>query len=105
MARPIFSTDDAQADKHKMERFLHAGRPSVASVIAPISYGPLPLLAFQIQPHGPPRLAATGAHSDLDRGGGADQGQFLNSSARIVMCLAFRRDTASRAMPTVLACV
>ncbi len=32
MARPILSSDDMGADKFKMERFLHDGRQSVASV-------------------------------------------------------------------------
>lgn len=46
-ARPVFSAD-APGDKHKMERYLHAGRHMVASIYAPISYGPLPLLAFKL---------------------------------------------------------
>ena len=47
-ARPVLSGDDTGADKHKMERFLHDGRHCVASVYAPICYGPLPLLAFKV---------------------------------------------------------
>lgn len=34
MARPVFSADEHGADKYKMERFLHEGRQSVASVSA-----------------------------------------------------------------------
>lgn len=32
-----------------MERFLHAGRFSVASIYAPISFPPLPLIALKIK--------------------------------------------------------
>lgn len=35
------------SDKHKMERFLHAGRFSIASVYAPVSFPPLPLIALK----------------------------------------------------------
>lgn len=45
--RPIFSTDDINMDKHKLERFLHPGRFSVASVFAPICFPPLPLVVFK----------------------------------------------------------
>jgi pre-rRNA-processing protein TSR1 len=44
-AQPVFSQDGA-ADKFKFERFLRPGVPSVASVFAPITYGPAPVLAF-----------------------------------------------------------
>ena len=46
-ARPIFSTDEHGADKHKMERYLQHGRPAVATVYAPICYPPVPLLVFE----------------------------------------------------------
>ncbi|XP_031497725.1 uncharacterized protein LOC116262459 [Nymphaea colorata] len=46
-ARPIFSSDDLNVDKHKMERFLHPGRFSIASVYAPISFPPLPVIMFK----------------------------------------------------------
>ena len=66
-ARPIFSTDEHGADKHKMERFLLDGRQSVATVFAPISYPPLPLLAFKRQlPTGKLVLVATGALKDCN---------------------------------------
>lgn len=45
-ASPIFSTDSL-GDKHKFERFLHARRPSVASVYGPVTYGPAPVLGFK----------------------------------------------------------
>ena len=60
MARPVFSTDDFQADKHKLERYLHDGRPAIATVYAPISYPPSPLLAFRAESDGSFTLAATG---------------------------------------------
>ncbi|KAF9601778.1 hypothetical protein IFM89_022946 [Coptis chinensis] len=47
VARPIFSSDAISSDKHKMERFLHAGRFSIASVFAPISFPPLPLIVLK----------------------------------------------------------
>ncbi|CAN4123081.1 unnamed protein product [Withania somnifera] len=49
VARPIFSSDSFNADKQKMERFLHPGRFSVASIYAPISFPPLPLIALKIK--------------------------------------------------------
>ena len=45
-AAPIFSTDSL-GDKHKFERFLHARKPSVASVYGPVTYGPAPVLGFK----------------------------------------------------------
>jgi pre-rRNA-processing protein TSR1 len=45
-ASPIFSTD-SMGDKHKFERFLHARRPSVASVYGPVTYGAAPVLGFK----------------------------------------------------------
>ncbi len=62
MSRPVYSTDDTQADKHKMERFLHDGRNSVATVFAPVTYPPQPVLAFDMA-SGSPKLAFTGAFS------------------------------------------
>jgi pre-rRNA-processing protein TSR1 len=35
---PTLSQASNRTDKHKMERFLHAERPTVASLLAPISY-------------------------------------------------------------------
>lgn len=60
MSQPIYSSDDFQADKHKTERFLHEGRPAIATVYAPVTYPPSPVLAFDTQ-SGTPRLAFTGA--------------------------------------------
>lgn len=58
--RGILSTDEPGSDKHKMERFLHPGRQCMLSVIAPISYGPLPLLVFLRDDAGHLQLAASG---------------------------------------------
>jgi pre-rRNA-processing protein TSR1 len=44
-ARPIYSADGS-GDKFKFERFLRPGAPTVASLYAPITYGPAPVLAF-----------------------------------------------------------
>lgn len=56
----MLSTDEPGGDKHKMERFLHAGRQCVLSVIGPLAFGPLPLLAFQRDPAGHLQLVASG---------------------------------------------
>ena len=59
-ARPIYSTDDPNVDKHKLERFLHDKRQCVATIYGPIQYPPLPLLAFKITSDQPPQLAMAG---------------------------------------------
>lgn len=64
--RPLFSSDDLNCDKHKMERFLHPGRFSVASVYAPISFPPLPLIVLKTQHGEPPALAAIGSLKCVD---------------------------------------
>ncbi|GBG88337.1 hypothetical protein CBR_g46902 [Chara braunii] len=46
-ARPIFSSDDMQMDKHKFERFLHPGRHVVGSIFSPIMFPPAPVLVFK----------------------------------------------------------
>lgn len=62
LAKPIFSTDEHGADKHKMERFLHDGRMSMATIYGPIMYPPCPLLAFKKSPvDGKFNLVATGS--------------------------------------------
>ncbi|KAB5557761.1 hypothetical protein DKX38_008670 [Salix brachista] len=67
VARPIFSTDDMNSDKHKMERFLHAGRFAVASIYAPISFPPLPLIVLKIaEGSAAPALAAVGSLRCID---------------------------------------
>lgn len=48
MAQPVLSDDGQGSDKYKMDRFLQPGKTAVGSVYAPISYPPLPLLAFKV---------------------------------------------------------
>jgi len=67
LLRPIFSTDDMNSDKHKMERFLHAGRFSVASIYAPISFPPLPLIVLKsAEGSAAPAIAAVGSLRSID---------------------------------------
>ncbi|KAG8503000.1 hypothetical protein CXB51_000983 [Gossypium anomalum] len=67
VARPIFSTDNINSDKHKMERFLHAGRFSIASIYAPISFPPLPLIALKgAAGASTPAVAAVGSLRSID---------------------------------------
>jgi pre-rRNA-processing protein TSR1 len=51
VGQPVLSDDAQGADKNKMERFLHPGKTAVGSLYAPISFPPLPLLAFKVR-HG-----------------------------------------------------
>ncbi|KAK4782398.1 hypothetical protein SAY86_016500 [Trapa natans] len=64
--RPIFSTDNINSDKHKMERYLHSGRFSVASVYAPICFPPLPLIVLKGGNSSPPSVAAVGSLRSVD---------------------------------------
>ncbi|KAL2895554.1 Pre-rRNA-processing protein TSR1-like protein, partial [Bienertia sinuspersici] len=67
VARPIFSSDTFNSDKHKMEKFLHAGRFSVASIYAPISFPPLCLVALKkVGDMSSPVLAAVGSLISVD---------------------------------------
>lgn len=67
MARPLYSSDSMNSDKHKMERFLHAGRFSIASVFAPISFPPLPLIALKnMGEAASPVVAAVGSLKSID---------------------------------------
>lgn len=66
VARPVFSSDNLNSDKHKMERFLHPGSFSIASVYAPISFPPLPLIVFKSSQEGHPVVAATGSLRTVD---------------------------------------
>ncbi|CAL5218954.1 g706 [Coccomyxa viridis] len=61
MARPMFSTDEPNTDRFKMERFLHAGRQTMMTMYTPIAFGPLPLLAFQRAQDGHLQLIASGS--------------------------------------------
>ncbi|GAB2227372.1 hypothetical protein Droror1_Dr00009191 [Drosera rotundifolia] len=71
VARPLFSLDNLNSDKHKMERFLHAGHFSVASIFAPISFPPLPLIALKSKEEEGASclvLAAVGSLKSIDPG-------------------------------------
>ncbi|XP_006663372.1 pre-rRNA-processing protein TSR1 homolog [Oryza brachyantha] len=65
-ARPLFSTDNINCNKHKMERFLHHGRFSVASVYAPICFPPLPLIVLKNRDGEQPAIAAVGSLKTVD---------------------------------------
>ncbi|KAI3725539.1 hypothetical protein L1987_65329 [Smallanthus sonchifolius] len=67
VTRPTFASDNFNSDKHKMERFLHAGRYSIASVYAPISFPPLPLIVLKSRDDSlAPALAAVGSLKSID---------------------------------------
>ncbi|OEL20864.1 Pre-rRNA-processing protein TSR1-like protein [Dichanthelium oligosanthes] len=65
-ARPLFSSDNINCNKHKMERFLHHGRFSVASVYAPICFPPLPLIVLKNTDGEQPVIAAVGSLKSAD---------------------------------------
>ncbi|KAI3916131.1 hypothetical protein MKW98_004572 [Papaver atlanticum] len=65
VARPIFSSDAIRSGNHKLERFLHPGRFSMASVYAPVSFPPLPLIVFK-QGDVEPTVAAVGTLRSID---------------------------------------
>uniref|UniRef100_A0A1D1Y5B3 Pre-rRNA-processing protein TSR1 n=1 Tax=Anthurium amnicola TaxID=1678845 RepID=A0A1D1Y5B3_9ARAE len=66
IARPIFSSDNMNCDMHKMERFLHPGHFSIASVYAPISFPPLPLIVLKNREGMDPAIAAFGSLRSVD---------------------------------------
>ncbi|KAK4436352.1 Pre-rRNA-processing protein T [Sesamum alatum] len=67
ISRPIFSSDSINANKHKMERFLHAGQFSIASIYAPICFPSVPLIALKSQgEETAPALAAVGSLKSVD---------------------------------------
>lgn len=66
VTRPIFSSDSINSDKNKMERFLHAGRFSIASIYAPISFPPLPLVVLKGGDMSAPAVAAVGSLRSID---------------------------------------
>ncbi|KAG5030509.1 hypothetical protein JHK85_014491 [Glycine max] len=64
---PIFSSEFINTDKNKMERFLHAGRFSVASIYAPISFPPLPTIILKRDgENAAPAVAAVGSLKTVD---------------------------------------
>ncbi|KAG4906454.1 hypothetical protein JHK82_055097 [Glycine max] len=64
---PIFSSEFINTDKNKMERFLHAGRFSVASIYAPVSFPPLPMIILKRNgENATPVVAAVGSLKTVD---------------------------------------
>ncbi|CAJ1973149.1 unnamed protein product [Sphenostylis stenocarpa] len=67
VGRPVFSSEFINTDKNKMERFLHAGRFSVASIYAPISFPPLPAIILKKSGENvEPAVAAVGSLKTVD---------------------------------------
>ncbi|KAK8947961.1 hypothetical protein KSP40_PGU013198 [Platanthera guangdongensis] len=66
IARPVFSSDNINSDKHKMERFLFPGRFSVASIYAPVCFPPMPLVMLKNQHEDAPAVAAVGSLRSVD---------------------------------------
>ncbi|KAL5034074.1 hypothetical protein BDV3_003673 [Batrachochytrium dendrobatidis] len=77
VVQPIYSTftRGGPNNVHKFERYLQPGVPSVATVYAPIQFGPAPVLVFKHDKNGdqclwtpkaPNPLIATGSLMDLD---------------------------------------
>ncbi|KAL1194958.1 hypothetical protein V5N11_030490 [Cardamine amara subsp. amara] len=67
IARPVFSTDNFSSDKHKMERFLHPGCFSLASIYGPISFPPLPLVVLKLSEGADaPAVAALGSLKSIE---------------------------------------
>ncbi|CAG0892533.1 unnamed protein product [Cyprideis torosa] len=60
VASPIFS-EHSNGNKHKMLRFFRPGEVAVASFFAPITFGPIPVMAFRLHPDGSQELVATGS--------------------------------------------
>jgi pre-rRNA-processing protein TSR1 len=65
-ARPLFSSDNINCNKHKMERFLHHGRFSIASIYAPIFFPPAPLIVLKNRDGEQPAIAAVGSLKTVD---------------------------------------
>lgn len=67
ISRPVFSTDNFSSNKHKMERFLHPGCFSLASIYGPISFPPLPLVVLKIsEGSDAPAIAALGSLKSIE---------------------------------------
>ena len=68
-ARPVFSQNNLNSDKHKFERFLPAGGAFfAASIFGPVTYTPCPVLVWK-DVGGDPELIAAGTmmNADADR--------------------------------------
>lgn len=60
------STDDLNSDRHKYERFFRPGAHCVASMYAPITFTPAPVLMFSRDAGGQRVLVATGTVQDAN---------------------------------------
>lgn len=63
LTRPIFSEHNPRCDKHRYERYLQPGRFLVASIYAPVTYRPAPVLIYHPKTH---ELIATGSVMSVD---------------------------------------
>jgi len=61
--QPVFSQNTLNSDKHKYERFLHAGNHTVATIYAPITFPPNPLIVMNSTNN---ELVATGSLKSVD---------------------------------------
>ncbi|XP_047327231.1 pre-rRNA-processing protein TSR1 homolog [Impatiens glandulifera] len=66
VCRPIFSSGNITVDKNKMERFLHPGQFSIASIYAPLSFPSLPLVALKRGDDSTLTVAAFGSLRSVD---------------------------------------
>ncbi|XP_053376015.1 pre-rRNA-processing protein TSR1 homolog [Mercenaria mercenaria] len=64
-ANPIFS-QHTNGNKHKCERFLPQDSAAVATIFAPISFPPAPVLVFEDRPFGEIELVAKGSLLSVD---------------------------------------
>lgn len=66
VARPVFSSDNINSDKHKMERFLLPGHFSIASIYAPVIFPPMPVVILKNKHEDVPAIAAVGSLRSVD---------------------------------------
>lgn len=69
-ARPVFSQNNLNCDKHKFERFMPVGGAFfAASIFGPVTYTPCPVLVFRESQEGAQQLVAIGSMlgADADR--------------------------------------
>ncbi|XP_063167634.1 pre-rRNA-processing protein TSR1 homolog [Candoia aspera] len=64
-ASPLYS-QHTSADKHKLEKFLHADAAVVATIYAPITFPPASVLLFKQESNGAHKLLATGSLLSVD---------------------------------------
>ncbi|KAM6431943.1 pre-rRNA-processing protein TSR1 homolog [Liasis olivaceus] len=64
-ASPLYS-QHTSADKHKLEKFLHADTAVVATIYAPITFPPASVLLFKQDSNGAHHLLATGSLLSVD---------------------------------------